>query len=90
VELGKEDPAYPGAQRFLASGTSPSFPIGTWYRVDVTQSGQTIRVFVGDVLITTFTGRERPYSRVGLYSEDAEVSFDNVSVVTTAKGKKRR
>jgi hypothetical protein len=32
----------------------------------------------------------RQYGRVGLYSDDAEVYFDNVSVVTTTKGKKRR
>jgi Domain of Unknown Function (DUF1080) len=91
-ELGKEDPAYPGAQRFLASGTSPSFPIGQWYRIGVAQSGQTIQVSVNGVLITKFTDRERPYSsgRVGLYSEDAEVYFDNVSVVTSATAKKGR
>ncbi len=85
-ELGKEDPAYPGAQRFLASGNSPSFPIGPWYRTRVTQSGQTIQVFVNDVLITTFSDSQRPYSsgRVGLYTEDAEVYFDNVSVITSA------
>jgi len=91
-ELGKEDPAYPGAQRFLASGTSPSFPIGPWYRTRVSQSGKTIQVFVDDVLITTFTDSQRPYSsgRVGLYSEDAEAYFDNVSVITGAKAKKGR
>src|SRR5436190_4663149 len=93
-ELGKEDPAYPGAQRFLASGASPSFPIGQWYRIGVTQSGQTIQVSVNDVPITTFTDRERPYSsgRVGLYNEDAEAYFDNVAVTTAtaAKGKKGR
>jgi Domain of Unknown Function (DUF1080) len=91
-ELGKEDPAYPGAQRFLASGTSPSFPIGSWYRTRVAQSGRTIQVFVDDVLITTFTDSQRPYSsgRVGLYTEDAEVYFDNVSVTTGATTKKGR
>jgi len=91
-ELGKEDPAYPGAQRFLASGTSPTFPIGRWYRTRVTQSGQTIQVFVNDALITTFTDRQRPYTSggVGLYNEDAEVYFDDVSVTTAASGKPRK
>ncbi len=91
-ELGKGDPAYPGAQRFLATGTSPSFPIGGWYRIRVAQSGQTIQVFVNDLLITTFTDQERPYSfgRIGLYSEDAEVYFDNVSTTTGGKPSKRR
>ena len=91
-ELGKEDPAYPGAQRFLSSDSSPSFPIGQWYRIGIAQSGQTIQVSVNDVLITTFTDRERTYTsgRVGLYSEDAEVYFDNVSVTTAARAKKGR
>jgi hypothetical protein len=91
-ELGKEDPAYPGAQRFLATGDTPTFPIGHWYRIRVTQSGQTIQVFVNDVLITTFTDRDGTYSsgRIGLYSEDAEALFDNVSVTTATKAKKRR
>jgi hypothetical protein len=90
-ELGKEDPAYPGAQRFLASGSSPSFPIGPWYRIHVEQVSQTIRVLVNGVVIVTVTDQERPYSsgRVGLYSEDAEVYFDNVVINTSgAKGKK--
>ena len=36
-ELGKRDPAYPGAQRFLATGSVPSFPIGQWYRIGIDQ-----------------------------------------------------
>ena len=94
-ELGKSDPAYPGSQRFLATGSSPSFPIGGWYRVGVVQSGATMKVSVNDVPIVTFTDLERPYSsgRVGLYTEDAEVYFDNVSIITDSpgqgKGKKK-
>ena len=39
---------------------------------------------MNNLLITTFTDEEHPYTsgRVGLYSEDAEVYFDNVSVST--------
>jgi hypothetical protein len=87
-ELGKEDPAYSGAQRFLATGSSPSFPIGPWYRIGVAQTGDTIKVFVNDLLIAIVTDRERPYSsgRVGLYSEDAEVFFDNVSLNIASRG----
>lgn len=90
-ELGKEDPAYPGAQRFLATGSSPTFPIGPWYRIGVTQVGETIQVFANDLLITTFTDHQRPYSsgRVGLYIEDAEAYFDNVSLNTTGKRRKK-
>jgi hypothetical protein len=94
-ELGKEDPAYPGAQRFLATGASPTFPIGPWYRIGVAQTGDTIQVFVNGVQVVTVTDRERPYSsgRIGLYTEDAEAYFDDVSISTTTpargKGKKK-
>jgi hypothetical protein len=94
-ELGKEDPAYPGAQRFLATGSSPSFPIGPWYRIGVAQTGDTIQVSVNGVQVVTVIDRERPYSsgRVGLYSEDAEAYFDDVAISTATpprgKGKKK-
>jgi hypothetical protein len=44
------------------------------------------------VPITTFTDYERPYSsgRVGLYSEDAEAYFDNVSITTDSRGKGKK
>jgi hypothetical protein len=89
-ELGKADPAYPGAQRFLATGTWPVFPVGTWHRVSISQLGQSIDVSVNGVLLTRYTDRERTYTsgRVGLYTEDAESYFDNVSLATTQRGKK--
>jgi hypothetical protein len=93
-ELGKADPAYPGAQRFLATGSSPAFPIGAWYRVRVVQTGNTIQVSVDGRTITTFTDAERPYTsgHIGLYSEDAEALFDDVSIGAPEKprGKKPR
>jgi hypothetical protein len=91
-EIGKEDPAYPGAQRFLASGSSPQFPLGPWYRVRVVQSGGTIQLFVNDLLITTVVDNDSPYTggRIGLYTEDAESYFDNVVITSAGKGKKRR
>lgn len=91
-EIGKEDPAYPGSQRFLATGSSPQFPLGPWYRVRVAQSAGTIQLFVNDLLIATTLDDDLPYSggRVGLYTEDAESYFDNVAITTGAKGKKRR
>ena len=78
---------------FLATGASPRFPAGAWYRVRVVQTGATIQVLVDDRVVTTFTDEERPYSsgQVGLYSEDAEVHFDNVAVGTpvTPRGRKK-
>jgi hypothetical protein len=93
-ELGKEDPGYPGAQRFLATGSTPSFPVGPWYRITVAQAGNTIQVFSNGAPVVTVTDRERPYSsgRVGLYSEDAEAYFDDVAISTPpprGKGRKK-
>jgi len=82
-ELGKEDPAYSGSQRFLATGTMPVFPIGTTYHVKVTQdSTNTIRAYVNGQLIVTFKDTERPYTsgQIALYSEDSDVRYSNVKV----------
>src|SRR5207253_287279 len=72
-ELGKEDPAYPGAQRFLATGSSPVFPIGAWYAVKIVQVQNVITVYVDGRLITTFTDTQSPYAsgKIGLYNEDS-------------------
>lgn len=81
-ELGKEDPAYPGAQRFLATGGAPTFPIGSWHDVRIVQRGAEISAWANGEKLVTFTDRERPYlaGRVGLYNEDAEVRFDDIVV----------
>jgi hypothetical protein len=85
-ELGKADPAYPGDQRFLASGSRPIYPIGNRYVVKIVQAASptstTFSIFVDGVLLTTFTDRERPYANglVGFYSEDAAAYFHSVVV----------
>jgi len=81
-EIGKEDPAYPGAQRFLVTSGAMQFPIGRWYTVHVKQVANTFTVSVDGVQIAQFTDNERPYTSgaVGLYSEDAYVHFNNVVV----------
>lgn len=75
-EIGKADPAYPGSQRFLASGTQ-SFPIGEWYSVNLHADGQAVRVSVDGELLHTVTDTERAYppGDIGLYTEDATVEF---------------
>jgi Ca2+-binding RTX toxin-like protein len=80
-ELGKADPAYPGAQRFLATGSSPASAIGSEHSFDIQQDGNVIKVWLDGVLLTTFTDNERPYlgGKVGFYTEDATVAFDNVT-----------
>ena len=63
-------------------GTSPTFPIEVAHTVRVRQVGDTITVWANGELLTTYTDKERPYvgGRVGLYTEDAEVTFDSVVV----------
>jgi hypothetical protein len=81
-ELGKEDPEYPGSQRYLITGDKPSFPIGVQHKIRVRHVGNSITVWANGRLLTTYTDKERPYFKgsVGLYTEDAEVEFDNVLV----------
>ena len=78
-ELGKRDPAYPGGQRFLATGRT-AYPTGTWYEVRVEQRGAVLSVSVGGRPLVTFTDAERPYrrGRVGAYTEDATVKFEGL------------
>ncbi|MER5865338.1 family 16 glycoside hydrolase [Kitasatospora sp. NPDC002040] len=78
-ELGKEDPAYPGYQRFLATGL-PQYPVGPWHGVEVRQTGATMSVEVDGRPVVTFTDQERPYQggQVGLYTEDAHVEFRDI------------
>lgn len=77
-EIGKEDPAYPGAQRFLASGTLQTFPVdGRAHDVRVVARGEAMRVYADGALLADVTDSERPYLRgaLGFYSEDALVRF---------------
>ncbi len=85
-ELGKEDPAYPGAQRFLATGTTPTFALTDIKNFEVTQVGTTMTVSINGNRIVEFTDNERPYTsgRIGLYSEDARFIADNIVVTKPA------
>jgi hypothetical protein len=80
-ELGKVDPLYPGAQRYLADTSSPSFPVGSQHSFSIQQDNNVISVTIDGKLITTFTDNEHPYlsGKVGFYTEDATVAFDNVA-----------
>ena len=81
-ELGKEDPAYPGNQRFLATGSYPRFPIGRWYTVTVQQIRKVITVRVDGHHLVRFTDTENPYQRgrVGLYTEDSAATFQPLAI----------
>ena len=80
-ELGKEDPAYPGNQRYLATGSSPDFPLGRWYLVGIRQDGAAIDVTVDGRSLVRVTDSQDPYlaGRIGLYAEDASATFQLVS-----------
>jgi hypothetical protein len=84
-ELGKRDPAYPGGQRYLATGGTPAFPIGVWRSIRVQQTGNAIAVSVDGRALTSFTDTERPYTSgsIALYSEDSVASYDDVNVNST-------
>ena len=81
LEIGKEDPAYPGAQRFLVTSTTP-YQVGRWYSIHIKQVGATFTVSVDGAVVGQFTDNERPYTSgaIGLYSEDALVHFNDVVV----------
>lgn len=81
-ELGKADPGYPGGQRFLATATHPVFPPGRWYTITVRQRGDGIVMAVDGRRLVRFTDTQDPYQsgRVGLYTEDASVTFQPITV----------
>ena len=83
-ELGKEDPAYPGAQRYLRTSGSPTYAVGSWHTVRVRQVGNVMTVWADGTQLTSFTDNERPYANgsLGLYNEDSLVHFDDVQVTT--------
>jgi len=98
-EVDKEyvDSSGSQAQQFLASGTSPTFPVGNPEQVVVGQTVSNgvptfvVRASVGGRLQTLATVTDfgtsisgRPYTsgRVGLYAEDSEAQFGLVQVTT--------
>ncbi|MGV1037307.1 MAG: calcium-binding protein [Candidatus Nanopelagicales bacterium] len=80
-ELGKRDPAYPGGQRFLATGDNVSTSVGSWTTTHVRRvvraDGSTrITLTIGNRKVASTVDRERAYrsGKVGVYTEDAKVS----------------
>lgn len=79
-EISKQDPAYPGKQRFLASGSDPNFPVGTKHTVNVEHRGAEMTVSIDGQVLDTVVDDERPYRQgaVGFYTEDARVRFTDL------------
>lgn len=82
-EISKQDPAYPGKQRFLATGEGRVFPVGRDYRVRVEQDWPRMTVSVDGEELTTLVDEEAPYRSgyVGLYTEDARVRFTDLDLL---------
>ena len=78
-EISKQDPAYPGNQRFIASGSDRVFPLGEDYRVRVSHDWPEMTVSVDGEELGTVVDEESPYrgGAIGLYTEDARVRFAN-------------
>jgi len=84
-ELGKGDPAYPGAQRFIADARDLLFAVGQHAEVRVRQIGATISLWIDGAPMGTWTDEEDPLfeGSVALYNEDASVEFDELVVSAT-------
>ena len=80
--LSKQDPAYPGGERFLDSGKFPTFPVGGSHRVGIVQAGNQITVSADGRVLTKYIDTERPYvtGGFGLYAEDSVASFRAIHV----------
>lgn len=90
-ELGKRDPAYPGGQRFLATGRTPAVPLGRWADVEVRQDEENlITVSLDGRVIARVRDRERPYpaGRIALYVEGAHAHFADVRAGRPGPGTK--
>ncbi|RMB60335.1 LamG domain-containing protein [Tessaracoccus antarcticus] len=81
-EISKQDPAYPGKQRYLATGDEPTFPIGESRRVEVTQDNGEMTVSVDGKVLASVIDRETPYrsGSIGFYTEDALVRFNDLHI----------
>ncbi len=79
-ELGKRDPAYPGGQRFLATGEFAT-PIGQWRDIRIVQRGDVLLAWLDGERLVRFQDRERPYrgGAFGMYTEDAVTDWDRIS-----------
>lgn len=81
-ELGKEDPAAPGQQRFLVTRGEPSFPVGRSYFIRVVQHGDAMSVSVDGRTLVRYTDSDNPYrsGHIGLYTEDAAATYQIISL----------
>ncbi|WP_424362059.1 hypothetical protein [Methylocystis parvus] len=80
-ELGKRDPAYPGGQRFMATGSQP-FPVGAWTTFKVSQLENLIVVTADNRKLASVIDTQPPIytsGQIGLYTEDAVAALARVT-----------
>jgi hypothetical protein len=78
-ELGKKQGS--DTQIFLATGATPTEPVGTAYQVRIQAQAGRILVSVNGTAVVDYTDPSPLLGgSVGLYEEDAKVTFTNVSV----------
>jgi hypothetical protein len=83
AEVGKYDGGVnPVDQRILKTSSSFKASIGEWMHWDIIAKGNHITVIVDGTTVFDFDDTSSFDSgTIGLYAEDAEVSFDNVAIV---------
>lgn len=69
-----------GTESFIATGSSPTFPIGDWYNVTVAQSGPQISVSVDGHQLVAANDGSFTTGAIGLYCEDSLAHFGDVKV----------
>ncbi len=82
-EIGRRDPSGAGGQVFVATGSTPSTPVGQSRRVRIRHDGSNrLRVWLDGQLVSDIRRANPlfPTAAIGFYSEDATVDFDNLTV----------
>lgn len=83
-EIGRRDPSYPGGQRFIATGESVLTPIGQARTAKIQRNGTTSTLALDGLTVVSFempNAAERR-GKVGMYTEDAAVTFDYLRTST--------
>ena len=83
AEVGKYDGGVnPTDQRILKTSSSPKASVGQWMHWDIIVKGNHITIIVDGTRVFDFDNASSFDSgTIGLYTEDAAVSFDNVVIV---------
>jgi 1,2-diacylglycerol 3-beta-glucosyltransferase len=80
--LSEQNRAYPGDERFLASGQTPVFRVGSTHRIGIVQIGSLITISADGHLLTQFRDIKQPLltGAFGLYCEDSDARYSAIKV----------